>query len=286
MTIFQPVILPWTAASVPLATGELHLWLADVEDWEDCDWNEVLSAEELARTSRYRHAVDRDRARTGRGLLRRLLGRYLGMSPADVAIETGEFGKPQLAGDTNDTTIAFNTSGSAQLALYAFTRGTAVGVDIEVFANAPGAAGKTPPSPRTVQSMATRFAADEAALIHGLPEAEAAAAFLRFWTCKEACLKCLGTGIGGGGPTLADVVIALNPDGTVSGTARAASGRSWRVASLTPCPGSTAAVAVPAAEATSGENLAVDLRQVEPESTERALSRVAAPPPGRAPGAP
>jgi 4'-phosphopantetheinyl transferase len=43
--------------------------------------------------------------------------------------------------------------------------------------------------------MATRFAADEAALIRGLPEADAAAAFLRLWTCKEACLKCRGTGL-------------------------------------------------------------------------------------------
>jgi len=197
MTIFQPLVLPWPRADgpPPLATGELHLWLVDGDDWRDCAWDAVLSADELARTSRYRHAVDRDRARAGRGLLRRLLGDYLGTPPAAVTIETGTFGKPRLAGDADDTTIAFNASGSAHVALYAFTRGTAVGVDIEAFANAPGATGKTLLSPRTVQSMATRFAADEAALIHGLPEADAAAAFLRLWTCKEACLKCGGTGL-------------------------------------------------------------------------------------------
>ena len=197
MTIFQPVVLPWPCADgpPPLACGELHLWLADCDVWMDCAWDSVLSAEELARTSRYRHAVDRDRARTSRGLLRRLLAGYLGTSPAAVTIETGRFGKPQLAGDANDTTIAFNASGSAHLALYAFTRGTAVGVDIEVFAAAPGAQGKTPPSPRDVQSMATRFAANESALIRNLPEADAAAAFLRLWTCKEACLKSRGTGL-------------------------------------------------------------------------------------------
>jgi 4'-phosphopantetheinyl transferase len=197
MTIFPPLVLPWPRADgpPPLATGELHLWLADGDDWRDCAWDEVLSTEELARTSRYVHAVDRDRARTGRGLLRRLLGRYLGMSPADVAIETGEFGKPRLAGDADDTAIAFNASGSAHLALFAFARGAAVGVDIEAFAATPGAPGKALPSPRDTRSMATRFAADEAALIHGLPEADAAATFLRLWTCKEACLKCRGTGL-------------------------------------------------------------------------------------------
>jgi 4'-phosphopantetheinyl transferase len=124
-----------------------------------------------------------------------LLAGYLGTSPAAVTIETGRFGKPQLAGDTNDTTIAFNASGSAHLALFAFARGAAVGVDIEAFAARPGAHGKALPSPRDIRSMATRFAADEATLIHGLPEADAAAAFLRLWTCKEACLKCRGTGL-------------------------------------------------------------------------------------------
>jgi 4'-phosphopantetheinyl transferase len=197
MPPFSSKSIPWAIASGPTALppGDLHLWLADGDDWMDCVWDSVLSAEELARTARYRHAVDRDRARAGRGLLRRLLGSYLAMSPADVAIETGAFGKPQLTGNANDTTIAFNASGSAHLSLFAFARSSPVGVDIEVFATAPGATGKPLPSPRTVQSMATRFAADEAALIRGLPEAEAGAAFLRLWTCKEACLKCRGTGL-------------------------------------------------------------------------------------------
>jgi 4'-phosphopantetheinyl transferase len=197
MTTFRPGVLPWPAAGGPssLATGQLHLWLADNDDYRDYDWDSVLSAEELARTSRYRHAADRDRARTGRGLLRRLLAGYLGASPAALAIDTGEFGKPQLTGDADDAVVAFNASGSAHLALFAFARSTPVGVDIEAFATSPGAQGKALPSPHGVQSMATRFAADEAALIRGLPEADAAAAFLRLWTCKEACLKCRGSGL-------------------------------------------------------------------------------------------
>lgn len=178
-----------------LAKGELHLWLADGDDWRDCDWDATLSAEEVTRTARYRYTADRDRARAGRGLLRQLLGNYLGASPAAVAIETGEFGKPRLGGDADGTTIAFNASGSAHLAIFAFARGASVGVDIEAFAIVPGARGKAPPTPRDVRSMAKQFAADEAALISGLPEADAAAAFLRLWTCKEACLKCRGTGL-------------------------------------------------------------------------------------------
>jgi 4'-phosphopantetheinyl transferase len=240
MTIFQPLVLTWPRASgpPPLAAGELHIWLADGDDWRDCAWDKVLSAEELTRTARYRHAVDRDRARTGRGLLRRLLGGYLGTSPAAVTIETGTFGKPRLGGDANDTTIAFNASGSAHLTLYAFTRGIAVGADIEAFATAPGAPGKALPSPGDIRSMATRFAADEAALIRGLPEAEAAAAFLRLWTCKEACLKCLGTGLQ---TPLKAIRIELLDDTRASG--RLGDER-FVICTFSPVAGATAAVAM------------------------------------------
>ena len=240
MTISQPLVLPWPHADgpPPLATGELHLWLADGNDWSDCHWDSVLSAGELARTSRYRHAVDRDRARAGRGLLRQLLAGYLGTSPVAVAIDTGEFGKPRLGDDADDTTIAFNASGSAHLALFAFARDAAVGVDIEAFAATPGAPGKALPSPRDVRSMATRFAAEEAALIHGLPEADAAAAFLRLWTCKEACLKCLGTGLQ---TPLDEIRIELLDDTRARG--RLASER-FTIRTFAPVAGATAAVAM------------------------------------------
>ena len=232
--------IPWAIARGPTALppGDLHLWLADRDVWTNHPWDSVLSAEELARTSRYRHAVDRDRVRTGRGLLRRLLGRYLGMSPADVAIDTGEFGKPRLAGDASDMTIAFNASGSAHLAVFGFARGTAVGVDMEAFAATPGAPGKALPSPRDIRSMATRFAADEAALIHGLSDADAAAAFLRLWTCKEACLKCRGTGLQ---TPLDEIRIELLDDTRACG--RLGSER-FAIRTFSPVAGATAAVAM------------------------------------------
>ena len=221
-----------------------------------------------------------------------------------MPLAPGPAGKPMLAASefrragaaAADGPPGFNLARSGGLALYAFLPpakaravtgpaapdGPALGVDLE----------RIDTDRRTLADLrriADHFAPEEAGFLQSLPDERMTEVFYRLWTCKEACLKCLGTGIGGGGPTLADVVIALNPDGTVSGTAKTASGRSWRVASLTPCPGSTAAVAVPAAEdSTSGESfpLEVALQQVEPESTERAVSRVAAPPPGRAPGAP
>ena len=282
----------------------LSLHIADCDAWRPTLFAVTLSAEEQARANRFRNAIDCDRFVVRRGLLRRLLAERLGIEASRVPLAPGPAGKPMLAAvDLHRAGVAaadgapgFNLARSGGLALYAFLPlanaravagpaapdGPALGVDLE----------RIDTHRRTVvdlRRIADHFAAEESRFLQGLRDDEAAAVFYRLWTCKEACLKCLGTGIGGGGPTLADVVIALNPDGTVSGTARTASGRSWRVACFTPCPGSTAAVAVPAAVgSTSGENfpLEVALQQVEPEAAERAVSRVAAPPPERAPGAP
>jgi len=282
----------------------VSLHLADCDAWEPAVLAATLSADEQSRASRFRHAVDRERFVVRRGLLRRLLGERLGIDPARVPLVPGPAGKPTLSatdlgregGSPDEFPPHFNLARSGGLALYAFltpgnesavtgpaaSGGPSIGVDLE----------RIDTTRRTLADLrriADHFAPEETRLLESLSDAEAIDVFYRLWTCKEACLKCLGTGIGGGGPTLANVVIAMNPDGTVSGTARTASGQSWRVACFTPCPGSTAAVAVPAAVgSTSGETfpLEVALQLIEPAAAERAVSRVAAPPPERAPEAP
>ena len=282
----------------------LSLHLADCDTWRPAVFATTLSADEQARAQRFRHAVDRDRFVVRRGLLRRLLAERLGIEATRVPLAPGPAGKPALSRAdllragvaSSDGPPGFNLARSGGLALYAFLPpanaravtgpaapdGPTLGVDLE----------RIDTDRRSLvdlRRIADHFAAAESSFLQSLADERATEVFYRLWTCKEACLKCLGTGIGGGGPTLADVVIALNSDGTVSGTAKTASGRSWRVACLTPCPGYTAAVAVPAAaDSTRGEqsSLVVDLQPIEPAAAERAISRVAAPPPERAPEAP
>lgn len=278
------------------------LHLADCDSWLPAVFAAHLSADEQARAERFRHSLDRDRFIVRRGLLRRLLAERLSLEPGRVPLEPGPAGKPMLAAaDLRGVGVAavdgpprFNLARSGGLALYAFLPlanarafagpaapdGPAIGVDLE----------RIDTARRTLADLrriADHFAPEESRFLQGLPDDEAAAVFYRLWTGKEACLKCLGTGIGGGGPTLADVVIDLNPDGSVNGTARTASGRSWRVACFMPCPGHSAAVAVAAEEGPEANlPLDVDLMSIEPEAAERAVSDVAAPPPERAPEAP
>jgi 4'-phosphopantetheinyl transferase len=83
------------------------------------------------------------------------------------------------------TGIAFNLSHSGGWSVVAVARGRRVGVDVE-----------------EVRSVAEResivarfFSARERADLAALPGPLRHDAFFRIWTCKEACIKALGTGL-------------------------------------------------------------------------------------------
>lgn len=86
----------------------------------------LASPAERARADR-REPLERDRFLLAHGLLRLLLGKYLGISPGTIAIETSQYGKPCLAGQP----VEFNLSHTPGMVLFGFAREGAVGVDIE-----------------------------------------------------------------------------------------------------------------------------------------------------------
>mgnify|MGYP006273614945 CR=1 FL=1 len=240
-----------------------------------------------------------------RGLLRRLLGSRLGCPPVEVPIGVGPHGKPVLVPSRSTEKChalraarwpGFNLSRSGSLVLYALApapepgfpagpgvqEGPAIGVDLE----------RVDGDRRTLDDLlrvACHFAPEESSLLRALPTARATAAFYRFWTCKEACLKSLGTGIGGeGAPTLAEVTLEIGSDGDVRRARWPREGLSWDLACLEPCVGHVAAVALPGGD---GRDVArwrrpIELVRLEPEAFERRVSPGDAPPPGRGRGAP
>jgi 4'-phosphopantetheinyl transferase len=142
----------------------------------------LLTTPERARADRYRFADDRRRSIVARAATRRFLGRYLNTDPATLMIEEEEFGKPFLRGRT----IEFNASHSGDLVALAFSRETAVGVDVERRRELTDAL-----------ALAHRyFSAEEAAIVEDATEA--ADAFFAIWTAKEAIVKASGKGIGTG----------------------------------------------------------------------------------------
>jgi 4'-phosphopantetheinyl transferase superfamily len=119
-----------------------------------------------------------------RAILKTLLGRYEDRDPTAVELTQGPHGKPELKATTD---LRFNMSHTKGLALYAFARGSEVGVDVE-----------RPRRSLDTVRMARRFiGAAEADRLGQLGPDERDAAFLHAWVRYEATVKCLGTGIGG-----------------------------------------------------------------------------------------
>jgi 4'-phosphopantetheinyl transferase len=180
-----------------LGAGVVDVWRADLGAVGE-EIRGLLCEEERDRAARLLSARDRELWMSARGLLRALLGRYLGREPATLRFVLGEHGKPALLEDTTRATspgrpidsqpppTAFNLSHSGGRALYAFTEDGAVGVDVECARRR-----------RDEVGIASRtFGAREGERLAGLDPALREREFLRLWVRHEASLKYWGTGIG------------------------------------------------------------------------------------------
>ncbi len=141
-----------------------------------------LSDDEKARAERFRFPHLKHRYIAGRGILRVLSGRYLGMAAKELVFAYGEQGKPYLPDFPN---FQFNISHADTQAIFAFAEGSAVGVDVEFI------------DPEVeCEKLAPRFfSANEARKLMALPKAKRAAAFFSCWTRKEAFIKYHGGGL-------------------------------------------------------------------------------------------
>lgn len=182
MPLFEPESLSSTAA-FRLGATEVHLWGCRLaEALKRCDAESCLDREEMARAGRFRRPEDAARYIAGRGLLRLMLGKYLDLSPQHLRFEYSGQGKPYLE---HDSGLQFNLSHAGDLAMLAFSRCRAVGVDVE--SRERGLRG---------EEIAFRFFSPlEQAEIRELPAPDRPAAFLRGWTRKEAFIKARGESV-------------------------------------------------------------------------------------------
>ena len=139
----------------------------------------LLTTAERARADRYRFADDRRRSIVARATTRHFLGRYLNAEASTLIIDEEEFGKPVLRGGE----IEFNASHSGDLVALAFSRETAVGVDVE----------RRRQLTNPLALARRYFSAEEVAIVEDA--AEPNDAFFAIWTAKEAIVKASGKGI-------------------------------------------------------------------------------------------
>jgi 4'-phosphopantetheinyl transferase len=188
----------------------------------------MLTPEEQARAARYRVGAVRDQFTLARGVLRRLLGGYLGVDPERVPIVAAASGKPHLDGGG----LHFNLSHTPGLAVVAVA-GVRVGVDAEKRRDIPDADGLV----RRFFSPAERDA------YHALPAAARPDAFYRGWVCKEAVIKAAGATM----HALDGFDVELDParpPAVLATRHEQLAGCGWAVADWAPAPGYAAAVAV------------------------------------------
>jgi len=224
--------LAWTNDGIPVAcefaavqdrqawprleNDEIHVWKACLSGADHESHLEMISPDERVRAGRYRFERDRQRFVTGRAILRRILGGYLGRSPRDLSFLHGAHGKPRLAMNHWMDSLHFNVSHTDSIALYAVARGGAVGIDIERIREIPDWS----------DIADIFFVPAEQESLRNLAADRRHLAFLQAWTRQEALLKVSGDGLVG------------ENDGRVS-----ARESGLPVHSFTPAPGYLAALA-------------------------------------------
>jgi 4'-phosphopantetheinyl transferase len=189
--------LPWSPGSPP------HLLLirrSDPAVQRSVDaLAPLLAPEEHSRLTRLQRLEDRERFLLGRGVLRLVIGAWLGLRPETLELSTGTRGKPELrqpdAHPPGQGRTApgprFNVSHSGDLILLGFHPLRPVGVDVEQKRAVP-----------EWEAIARRcLPAGHWEALRTLPEEQRSDAFLEAWCRLEADLKARGHGLFHSRPT-------------------------------------------------------------------------------------
>lgn len=182
-TVASPILWKVPPLAVVLLDQEIHLWQVSLDQVPPIVSRlfELLSADERTHAENIQAEQERDHYIIGRGALRTILARYLGISPEQVQLEYNAHGKPTLPGNIP---LRFNLAHSNDLMVVAVTLQREIGIDIEHLHLMPEA-----------QNIANRiFTKTEIKSLRNLPESQRLEGFFIHWVCKEAYLKALGNG--------------------------------------------------------------------------------------------
>ena len=177
----------------------VHVWFFEVGS---SSYSKLLSEEERSRLRSFKFGEDRESYLFSHGLLRVLLGYYLGLDPHSVTISHEAGGRPFVSyGDGFG--VDFSVSHSKRAAVYAFSK-RRVGVDVEMLR-----------SDVDFDGVAlSLLAPDDAKRFSDLPRSEKTILFYKMWTARESSFKTVGG-------KLADFQVrldeSLNPDVRVGG---------------------------------------------------------------------
>lgn len=170
--------------SLTLNAEEVHVWHADLDKHAADYLRPLLSDDELARADRFHFAKDRNHYIVARGLLRKLLASYLGIRATELRFAYAAKGKPSLDASQSGA-INFNLAHSEKRAIFAFSLGRQIGVDLEYIRE-----------DLCGDRIAERFFSPrEISELKTVPPELRKQAFFNCWTRKEAYIKARGEGL-------------------------------------------------------------------------------------------
>ncbi|MGA9883705.1 MAG: 4'-phosphopantetheinyl transferase superfamily protein [Candidatus Acidiferrales bacterium] len=193
--------ISWQPAPAPVALGheEVHVWKASLEQPVAAveSLASSLSMDERERAARFKFERDRTNYIAGRGILRKLLGAYVGLPASRLEFDYAAREKPALR---TEPEIHFNLAHTRRVALYAFARNREVGADLE----------QIQPALAADEIANAHFSPRELAAWRSMPDSVKAEEFFSYWTCKEAYAKATGLGLG---MPLESFEVSLNESG-------------------------------------------------------------------------
>ncbi len=160
---------------------QVDLWIWGLDDPVPARVVAALSDEERTRALRFAAPLHASRFVSARAGLRGILARYVGLPPGALQFSYGPHGKPALCG-THRPVPHFNLSHSGRLAALGLCWNSDLGIDIELI--------------RPIEeNVAGLFSTGEQQALAELSGVHALRRFYQIWTCKEALLKGLGSGL-------------------------------------------------------------------------------------------
>lgn len=176
-----------TPESFILSNDDVHIWSASLNQTEahHRQFLQTLSRNELARMSHYTDEGKKKHFTLSHGLLRTILGRYLGIEASEVRIRYEQHGKPVLAQSYRSEALHFSLSHSFDRVIFGLVLNRRIGIDLEYVRPISG-----------IDHITKRFfSMSEHALLQSLPKNQKVRTFFQIWTRKEAYLKAWGKGI-------------------------------------------------------------------------------------------
>ncbi len=168
--------------------AEVVVWEIDldaVEEEERQHLATALSGTEIARAERFQHPGHGRRYVVAHGRLREILAWHSGVSPESLRFREGPRGSPEL----ESCSIQFSVSRSQGRALVAVSRDARyLGIDVEIECD----------HGDLLQLARSVFSRNEIEALARVAASERLRLFLQLWTRKEAVVKALGVGLGGG----------------------------------------------------------------------------------------